>query len=250
MRKNGETVALVLAAGKGTRMKSDLAKVLFPLAGRALVHYVLDAAEEAGCDRIIVIVGHQHERVRRELAERRVEFALQSEQLGTGHAVMCAAPLLDGYEGDVMVLAGDAPLIRGASLRELVEHHRRSNAAVTVLTAILHDPSGYGRIVRDSSGRLEAIVEEKDCTPEQRRIQEINSSIYAMRWPFVSRVLPRLGRENRQKEYYLTDSVAMAFEEGLPVEGIVVGDAREVAGINTSEQLEEARMVMGERRHG
>ena len=250
MNTLGEAVALVLAAGKGTRMKSDLAKVLFPLEGRALIHHVLDAVEEAAFARTLVIVGHQHERVEEELSGRQVEFVLQEEQLGTGHAVQCAAPELAGYKGDVVILAGDAPLIRGRTLRELVEHHRRRAAAVTVLTAVLSDPSGYGRVVRDEEGRVVGIVEDKDCTPGQKKIQEINSSIYAMRWPFLSRVLPRLRRDNQQGEYYLTDSVGLAFAEHLPVEGIVVEDPREVAGINTLEQLEEARMVMNERRHG
>ena len=131
--------AMVLAAGKGTRMKSDLAKVLFPLEGRALVHHVLDAVEGAGFDRAVAIVGHQHERVREALKNRRVEFVLQEQQLGTGHAVSRAAPLLEGYEGDVAVLAGDAPLIRAATLRELMGHHRRRDAVVTVLTAVLPD---------------------------------------------------------------------------------------------------------------
>ncbi len=249
MNAGAGSAALVLAAGKGTRMKSDLAKVLFPLDGRPLIHYVLDAVEEAGFTRTVVIVGHQHRAVRDTLAGRKAEFALQEPQLGTGHAVQCAAPLLEGFTGDVAVLAGDAPLIRGATLRRLMDHHRETGATVTVLTARLDDPSGYGRIVRDPAGRVTAIVEEKDCTGDQRRIDEINSSIYAFGYPFLARALPHLGNENRQREYYLTDTVGMAFAEGLPVEGIVVEDPREVSGINTREQLEAAQEVMRERRH-
>ena len=144
--------ALVLAAGKGTRMKADLAKVLFPIDGRPLIHFVLDAVEEAGFSRAVVIVGHQAELVRETLAGRDVEFALQAEQLGTGHAVLCAAPLLEGFTGDAAVLAGDAPLIRGATLRRMMERHRDARATVTVLTALLEDPSGYGRVLRDGPG--------------------------------------------------------------------------------------------------
>ena len=249
MTAERSAAALVLAAGKGTRMKSDLAKVLFPLEGRALIHHVLDAVEAAGFDRAIVIVGHQQDQVKETLRGRRAEFVLQAEQLGTGHAVSRAAPLLMGFGGDVAVLAGDAPLIRASTLRELMNHHRRREATVTVLTAVLPDAAGYGRMVRDAAGRITGIVEDKDCTPEQKRIKEINSSIYAFRWPYLARTLPLIGNENRQGEYYLTDTVGIAFREGLPVEGIVVDDHREVAGINTPEQLEDARAVMRERRH-
>jgi len=243
------TAALVLAAGKGTRMRSDLAKVLFPLRDRPLIRFVLDAVAEAGFERTVVIVGHQAERVKETLAGYDVEFALQAEQLGTGHAVRCAAPLLAGFEGDVAVLAGDAPLIRSRTLGELMDHHRESKAVATVLTARLPDPAGYGRIVRDASGRITAIVEDKDCTPDQRRIDEINSSIYAFRWPYLREALPRVGNANRQGEYYLTDTVGMAFAEGLPVEGIVVADHHEVAGINTPDQLAEAERVVEARSH-
>ena len=241
------TAALVLAAGKGTRMRSDLAKVLFPLRGRPLIRFVLDAVAGAGFERTVVIVGHQAERVREAVAGPSMQFALQSEQLGTGHAVQCAAPLLAGFEGDVAVLAGDAPLIRSRTLGELMDRHRESGAAVTVLTARLPDPAGYGRIVRDASGGITAIVEDKDCTPAQRKIDEINSSIYAFRWPYLARALPHLRNENRQGEYYLTDTVGMAFVEGLRVEGIVVGDHHEVAGINTPDQLADAERVLEER---
>ncbi len=243
-----KTAAVILAAGKGTRMKSDLAKVLFPLVGgRPLIHYVVDAVEAAGFHRTVVVVGHQHERVRETLAGRKVEFALQSEQLGTGHAVSCAAPLLEGFEGDLAVLAGDAPLIRGATLRGLATRHAEAGATVTVLTARVPDPAGYGRILRGPDLRVARIVEDKDCTPAERAIDEINSSIYAFRYPFLARALPAIGNHNRQGEYYLTDTVGMAFREGLPVEGMVVPDHREVAGINTVDQLEEARRIMEER---
>jgi UDP-N-acetylglucosamine diphosphorylase/glucosamine-1-phosphate N-acetyltransferase len=239
--------AIVLAAGKGTRMKADLAKVLFPLAGRPLIHHVLDAVEAAGFERCVAVVGHQHDRVKEELAGRRVEFALQEPQLGTGHAVQCAAPLLAGYPGDAAVLAGDAPLIRPRTLRNMLDHHGETEATVTILTARLPDPSGYGRIVRDAAGAVRSIVEHKDATPEQRKIDEINSSIYAFRWPFLEDALPRLRAENQQGEYYLTDTVDMAFREGRRVEGLVVDDFHEVSGINTRDQLDAAERILESR---
>jgi UDP-N-acetylglucosamine diphosphorylase/glucosamine-1-phosphate N-acetyltransferase len=241
-----ESVAIVLAAGKGTRMKSDLAKVLFPLCERPLLHHVLNAVEGSRFDRTLVVVGHQADRVKDSAGQRNVEFVLQEPQLGTGHAVQCAAQLLEGYEGGLAVLAGDAPLIRSRTLDAMMAHHHDSGAAVTILTAFLPDPAGYGRIVRDPSGQVIAIIEDVDCTPEQRAIQEINSSIYAFDYPFLAGCLPRLAAENRQGEFYLTDTVGMAFAEGLPVEGMVVGDHREVSGINTADQLREAETVMRE----
>ena len=231
-------------------MQSDLAKVLFPLRGRPLIHNVLDAVAGAGFSRTVVVVGHQHERVREALSGWDVKFVLQEPQLGTGHAVQCAAPLLSDFKGAVAVLAGDVPFIRTETLAGLMEHHHRTSAAVTVLTARLDDPSGYGRIVRDPSGRITAIVEEVDCRPEERSVREINSSIYAFDYPFLAKSLPRLGRENRQGEMYLTDTVGMAFDEGALVEGIVVDDEHEVSGINTPEQLADAETAHKETHGG
>ena len=235
-----ETVALVLAAGKGTRMKSELPKVLFPIQGRPLIHHVLDAVGAAGFTRTVVVVGYEHQRVRDELADRGVEFALQAEQLGTGHAVMMAAPLLSETEGDAVVIAGDVPLIRPETLRALLDRRRETGAAVVVLTANLPDASGYGRILRDETGGVTAIVEHKDATETQRQVREINSSIYAFDILFLLDCLPRLNNDNRQGEYYLTDTVAMAVAAGRRVEAMVVEDFQEVSGVNTTEQLAAA----------
>jgi UDP-N-acetylglucosamine diphosphorylase/glucosamine-1-phosphate N-acetyltransferase len=229
-------------------MNSDLPKVLFPLGGKALVHHVLDAALAAGMGRIVVIVGHRHELVVQELEGRPVEVVLQEPQLGTGHALQCAAPRFEGFTGDVAVLAGDAPLIRSSTLEGLMARHAESGAAVTILTAMLPDPKGYGRIVRDASGTVASIVEHKDASEAVREIREINSSIYAFRWPFLARALPRLRSENKQAELYLTDTVKMAFEEGHRVEGVMVDDFREIAGINDRQQLEEAERALRDRR--
>ena len=240
-------VSVILAAGKGTRMKSDRAKVLFPIAGRPLLLHVLDSVEAAGFDRVIAVVGHQADRVREALEGRRVQTVLQEPQLGTGHAVMCAAPLLEGVTDPIAVLAGDAPLIRPSTLRSMLEHHHRTGAAVTLLSAVLEDPKGYGRVVR-RDGTVIAIVEDRDAGPEEQAIREINSSIYAFDGPFLLRGLPRLKNENRQKEYYLTDLVHLAFAEGRRVEGLPVADPMEVAGVNTVEQLEAAEKLLAERR--
>jgi len=230
-------------------MRSDLAKVLFELRGRTLLDHVLDAVDEAGFSRTIAVVGHQAERVKSAMKRRSMEFVLQEPQLGTGHAVQCAAPLLNGFTGDIAVLAGDVPLIRGSTLARMMEHHRKTDAAVTILTALLADATGYGRMVRAPSGRITAIVEDRDCTAAEREINEINSSIYTFRYPFLSRALPRLSTDNDQGELYLTDTVKMAVEEGERVEGIVVEDDREVAGVNTREHLEDAGQVLKERSH-
>ena len=237
------SVAVILAAGKGTRMKSDRAKVLFPILGRPLLLHVLDSVERAGFERVIAVVGHQADRVREALLGRRVDCVVQEPQLGTGHAVSCAAPLLTGVTAPIAVLAGDAPLIRSITLRSMLEQHRQSGAAVTLLSALLDDPKGYGRVLR-KDGRVIAIVEDKDATPEEQAIREINSSIYAFDGPFLLWGLPQLKNENRQGEYYLTDLVHLAFAEGRLVEGVVVPDPMEVMGVNTVEQLQEAERLL------
>jgi UDP-N-acetylglucosamine diphosphorylase/glucosamine-1-phosphate N-acetyltransferase len=249
MTPGSRAAALLLAAGKGTRMKSDLAKVLFLLGGKPLILHVIDAVEGAGIGRTVVVVGHQRERVADALIGRRVELVVQDPQLGTGHAAQCAAPVLSGFAGTLVVLAGDAPFIRSETIRDLIERHESSGAAVTVLTARVPDPAGYGRIVREG-GRVTGIVEEKDASPEVREIREINSSIYAFRYSFLQAALPRLRAENRQKELYLTDTVHMAFTAGDRVEGFVVADPHEISGINTPEQLAEAERLLEERSRG
>ena len=241
------SAAIILAAGKGTRMQSDLPKVAVRLAGRPLIRYVLDATIEAGVDRIVAVVGYRREVVVEAIGSLPVRTVVQEEQRGTGHAVMMAAPLLKGQSGPVVVLAGDIPLIRASTIAELLRHHARTGAAVTVLTADLIDPSGYGRIVRGPDGGVLGIVEEKDATPEICRIREINSSIYAFDWSFLEPALGRLTSQNAQGEYYLTDTLTMAVQEGRLVEAIKVAEPAEVSGVNTVEQLaelEEARNRM------
>lgn len=240
--------ALVLAAGKGTRMKSDLAKVLHPLGERTLLASVLDTARRLPLERTIAVVGHQAEAVKQAHAAYELLYALQEPQLGTGHAVMCAREHLEGLDGSLLVLYGDVPLLRPATLLELMERHERFENGVTVLTARLPDPSGYGRVLRDSEGRFLRIVEDRDLAPEQRSVDEINSGIYTFRIPLLLEALSQLRPNNAQGEYYLTDTLEWIRERGAPVGIMQVQDREEISGINTPEQLEHARQVLEERR--
>lgn len=244
---NGDLITLILAAGKGTRMHSGLAKVLHRLNGRAMIHYVLDTVRALRPRRIIVIVGHQAGAVRRELAGLPVEFAVQTEQLGTGHAVRQAGPMLAGESGVVLVLAGDTPLIHPPTLNSLIHAHCRDGAAASVLTACVNEPTGLGRILRDGAGRIDRIVEERDATREQRTLKEINTSTYCFEPVLLLRTLDRLTPENRQNEYYLTDVVEILRREGHRISDASVRTPEEAMGINTPEQLSTAESWLLER---
>jgi bifunctional UDP-N-acetylglucosamine pyrophosphorylase / glucosamine-1-phosphate N-acetyltransferase len=240
------TVALVLAAGQGTRMQSDLAKVLHPMAGRPLLAWVLDSVRELGVDRVLTVVGHQRERVIEAFAGAGVEWVVQAEQCGTGHAVRMAGPALAGFAGTLLVVCGDTPLLRAGTLHALLEGHAARDAAVTVLSMRVPEPRGYGRILRDGRGGLSAIVEERDATPEQRRIDEVNSGVYAFNYPALAGALSTLTVRNAQGEYYLTDTVARLGRDGLETAVVCADDYRELLGINTVEQLAEAARVRAE----
>ena len=237
--KTDNFAVLIMAAGKGTRMKSDLPKVLHKLGDRAMIHYVIETAKEIGASPILVIAGHQKELVFNELKGQPVEFAVQEPQLGTGHAVMCALPLLRGFSGSILILSGDVPLIKSGTLKSLWRCHRTAGAQATVLTAQTDNPYGYGRIVRNSEGHVQAIVEERDATNEIRAIKEINSGIYIFDSDELKRLLPLLQNDNDQKEYYLTDAVRLLTGEGKIV-AAEEGDFSEVRGINTIQELTEA----------
>lgn len=241
-----DTAVVVLAAGQGTRMKSDLPKVLHPMAGRPLLAHVLAVLEELGVGRTLVVIGHQRERVQAAFPDRRVEWVVQAEQKGTGHAVMMAAPSLLGYQGTLLIVCGDTPLLRASTLHELLETHRRSGAAATDLSMRLPDPTGYGRVVRTDDGYLEAIVEHRDATPEQRGIDEVNSGIFAFDYPKLAATLPLLESHNAQGEYYLTDTMGLLRRAGYRTAVECAPDYRELLGINTVEQLEEAERIHGE----
>src|SRR5262245_42037450 len=200
---------IIIAAGKGTRMRSPLAKVLHPLAGRPLLTDVLDVAQALLPQRLVVVVGHQAEAVRQVCEPYGVTCVVQEPQLGTGHAVAQAEPVLGDFPGDVLVLYGDVPLLQPATAQALCDEHRHQQAAVTVLTAVLDNPGGYGRILRDAQGRLARIVEERDATDAEKAVHEINSGVYCLQAPFLFPALRRVDRQNAQGEQYLTDVVAV-----------------------------------------
>ena len=226
---------LILAAGLGKRMRSDLPKVLHPLAGRPLLAHVLDTARALGASRIVVVHGHGGEKVRAAFPDPAIEWVLQADQLGTAHAVQQAMPRLKGG-GEVLVLYGDVPLVRPATLRRLLEAGRKG---VAVLTTELEDPSGYGRIVRDQAGRVAGIVEQQDASVAQRSIREVNAGFFALGAQRLSGWLSKITNRNAQSEYYLTDIVALAVAEDVPVLAVKVEDSWEVAGVNSRRELAE-----------
>jgi diadenosine tetraphosphate (Ap4A) HIT family hydrolase/CTP:molybdopterin cytidylyltransferase MocA len=244
-------VSLILAAGKGTRMRSDLAKVLHELRGRTLLANVLDTVGRLSPARTVVVVGHQAELVRSLHAHFCVETVLQEPQLGTGHAVMMAAPLLqDEPEGtSLLLLYGDVPLLRPGTLLELMERHLLEGNGATVLSARVPDPTGYGRILRTSDNRFQRIVEDRDLEPSDRGNSEINSGIYAFHLKSLLDALGGLRADNAQREYYLTDTLHLIQEGGKPVGVFCLEDPEEVSGINTVEQLAAAEAIL-ERRAG
>jgi len=238
--------AIVLAAGMGTRMKSGLVKVMHPLAGSPMIAWPVSAAFEAGVAGCVLVVGHQEERVRSHFAGRpeAVAFALQSEQLGTGHAVACALPQLAKDASTVLILCGDTPLLTAATLRAMIAAHRAGGAALTVMTATLPEPFGYGRIVQDAEGCVRAITEEKDASPEQRLIREVNAGVYCVERSFLEEAVARLDNDNAQREYYLTDIIRQAAGQGLKCQSFQVADPEEISGVNDRVQLAEAARVL------
>ena len=241
-----ELVAVILAAGKGTRMRSKMPKVLHKVGGKAMLQHVIDAATAAGAEDKVVIVGHEAELVEA-LVAGQGKIALQAEQLGTGHAVMQTKEALAGFTGTAMILCGDTPLLEGEELAKFYAEHKASGAAATVLTAVMDKPFGYGRIVRDAAGNVQGIVEEKDATAEQKLIKEINTGIYCIECPLMFDILATLTCDNAQGEYYLTDVLSKLNEAGHKVGGVVTEDSDMVMGINSRQQLAVAESVMRQR---
>lgn len=241
-------VAIILAAGKGTRMASDLPKVVHAVADAPMVAWVARACREAGCARVIIVVGHRQELVREIFeGDDSIEFVVQDEQLGTGHAVQCAEAALRGFSGDVIVLAGDGPLVRPDALRGLVEHHRRANAAATLATAVIDDPKGYGRILRDERGAFTGVVEEKEASDAQRAVREINPSVYCFRSADLFRALANVKRSEKSGEYYLTDVPALLAAEGEHIDAVNSLQPDEALSINTPEQLQDVDRILRSR---
>ena len=247
--------AVVLAAGQGTRMKSKLHKVLHPVCGKPMVQHVIDTMASMQVENMIVVVGHGADSVRAKLGEG-VTYALQEQQLGTAHAVQQAAPFLQDKEGTTFLLYGDVPLLSKETLTDLLRYHEEQQAAATVLTAVLPDPTGYGRIVRDAAGEVLRIVEHKDATDEERAIREINTGIYCVDNQKLWNALAEVKNDNAQGEYYLTDCVAILRERGEKVVGFAAADPEETMGINDRVQLADAeaylrrRIAVGHMRNG
>lgn len=227
---------VIMAAGKGTRMKSDLPKVLHEFRGEPLLSHVIRTARSVGPEKIVVVAGHGRELVMDRFAGEGVEFAVQEPQLGTGHAVAQAEKALEGFHGAVVVLSGDVPLLKKETVEEMLDTFRRTGSAITALTCELDEPGAYGRIVR-RGGRVVANVEARDATPEQLAIKEINTGIYAFDARFLFSALRSVNRDNAQGEYYLTDLIAIAVEEGKAVTAVAARDPLEIQGVNTVEQL-------------
>jgi len=240
--------AVVLAAGMGTRMKSGLVKVMHPLAGPPMIAWPVAAALDAGVDACVLVVGHQGEKVRDHFAGRaEIAFATQAEQLGTGHAVACALPELPAGTDTVLILCGDTPLLTSATLSAMLSAHAKSGAVLTVMTASFADPFGYGRIVKGADGKVLRITEQKDATPEERAIREVNAGVYCVERAFLERAVAALGNDNAQGEYYLTDVVRQAGAEGLSCLSYPVPDAEEITGVNDRVQLAEVARVLRSR---
>jgi bifunctional UDP-N-acetylglucosamine pyrophosphorylase / glucosamine-1-phosphate N-acetyltransferase len=232
--------AIVLAAGKGTRMKSERAKVTFPLADKPMIQRVVDTALKLDCKRVSVVVGWKKETVISALEDdERLIFVTQSEQLGTGHAVQMAAPSLADFEGDVLILCGDVPLLSADTVQKLHDKHLSSGAAATVLTATLEDAGKYGRMLRDPDGQICGIVEYKDATEAQRKIQEFNTGIYCYQADKLFAALSQISNQNEQQEYYLTDTLSILYQGGDKVESVILDDLMEASGVNSQEQLAE-----------
>ena len=242
--------SVILAAGKGTRMKSETPKVLHTIFNKTLVGYVIEAVNNTGmADENFVIVGHQAERVEEYIKEnyKNAKTILQSPQLGTGHAVSMALPYLENFDGEVIILCGDTPLITSETLKEFVEFHKSNNSDLTVMSAIFENPTNYGRIVRNTQGKVDAIVEEKDATLEQKAIKEINAGIYCLDWKKIKPAFSELKTNNAQGEYYLTDIIKWGNEQALNVNAYTLKDNTEIYGINSKANLAEATKFLNQR---
>ena len=226
----------ILAAGKGSRMESNLPKVLHQLSGKSLVDYVLDTASQLTPKSITLVVGFEKELVKDHTRARKIDYVSQDQQLGTGHAVLQMAGKLENQSGHLLILSGDVPNTKSTSLMPIIDEHMNKNHTATVITAIVNDSTGYGRIIRGNTGQLLKIVEEKDCTPDEKKIKEINSGIFIFKISYLFEELRKIKSNNAQNEYYLTDVIELIGKK-MPVQAKIVEDSSEVVGINNINQL-------------
>lgn len=238
--------ALILAAGKGTRMKSELPKVIHEVNGIPMVKKIMDVLEEINVEKNILILGHKKELILEVLGE--VEYVVQDEQLGTGHAIKQAKEKLAGYDGDVMVLCGDTPLLRAETLKNLYAYHKTKGATTTILTSIYENPFGYGRIVKDN-GRVTSIIEEKEASSEVKRIKEVNAGVYCFDSKELFKALDKITNNNDKGEYYLTDVIGIQVAEGKLIEAFILEDNVEILGINSKVELSQAGKVLRDRKN-
>jgi bifunctional UDP-N-acetylglucosamine pyrophosphorylase/glucosamine-1-phosphate N-acetyltransferase len=244
------TTAIILAAGKGTRMRTDLPKVLHPVCNQPMLAYVLDACRAVNCTKLIVVIGYGAEQIRQAFADQNdIVWVEQDQQLGTGHAIQVCTPALEGLEGELLVLAGDGPLVQAHTLAELLEIHRRRHAACTLATSILPDPGNYGRIIRDRTGELVGIVEHLDASEAQHKIQEVNVSLYCFDIGLLRQVLPDLKNDNAKGEYYLTDTLGMLKARGYALAAVPAVPPEDVLSINDRVQLAEVNRLLQRRIH-
>lgn len=242
-----QTTVLILAAGAGTRMKSAMPKVLHKVAGVSMIEHILDLCDDLNLGTPITVIGHGADQMREALKNRNVKFALQEQQMGTGHAVMVAQEQLT-EQGNTLILYGDVPLLKRETVAAFIAQHDAEGNAATVMTTRMADPTGYGRIMRDDAGKVLQIVEQRDASEEQRQIREINTGIMCFNTRYLKNTLSNLTNENDQKEYYLTDAIELLEKSKLPVGAYVVEDHREVMGINSRVQLQDAEQIYRESR--
>ena len=238
--------SVILATGMGTRMKSKMPKVLHKVCGKPLSKWVIDASKAAGADKVCAVVGHKAETVKEVLGDV-CEFALQAEQKGTGHAVMQAIDVIKNSKGEVVILNGDTPLITAETINKAIEYHKNNGNQATVITAILDDATGYGRIVRDNDGSVLKIVEQKDASEEEKKINEVNSGMYVFDAQSLVYALDKITPNNAQGEYYLTDTLEILLSAGKKIGGYAISDNDEIRGINDRVQLNEAEKIMQKR---
>jgi UDP-N-acetylglucosamine diphosphorylase/glucosamine-1-phosphate N-acetyltransferase len=243
MDKKQQLATVIMAAGKGTRMESNLPKVLHLVNDKTMISHVIQLSQSVGSERIILILGHKKDLVIESAKNENVEHVIQEPQLGTGHAVQQTYPLLKDFNGDVLVLSGDVPLLRKSTIKKMIQIHNEADHGATILTAIFEEPFGYGRVVRNKNDTLAKIVEHKDCTEEELKIKEINAGIYIFKAKSLFPALENIKNDNKQNEYYLPDSLGHIAKSGKSIALHITDEPMEISGVNTVEQLEELNLI-------